>query len=105
MASNALPVTPSPGLISTIPNGGTAVGVLPANINGGFITNPLSAGDQGLSQAEPLYINPIGNATLTARGSTFALQPGQTWYAIPGQSTPTTANAASSGHRFACASY
>ena len=35
--------------------------------------------------------------------TTFALQPGQSWYAVPGQTTVTSVNAATTGHKFACA--
>lgn len=96
-------VTPAPGLIDIIATGGTSVGVIQAFPNGGLIVNPLTASDQGLSVAEPLYINPTGKpAQLVGRNQTFAIQPGQTWFVVPSQSTTTFANAASSGHRFSC---
>lgn len=93
-------VTPVAGLTSVVATGGTAVTPVPANPNGGFITNPASAADQGLGSAETLYVNPVGNAGTDANGTTFALAPGQSWSIIAGQSTSTTVNAASSGHRF-----
>ncbi len=91
-------VTPIPGQNTIITVGGTAVQVFPPGINGGYITNPYS-------QTEELYVNPIDAATVTANGNTFALEPGQTWNAIPGQSTPTTANAVSNGHAFSAVSW
>ena len=99
-------VTPTPGTNVVITSGGVSVVAIPANPNGGYITNPLSAADQNLGSSEPLYIDPTGaNPTLGAYGSTFALQPGQTWQIIPGQSTTTKANATTSGHRFTAVYY
>lgn len=98
-------VTPVPGTNSSIAVGGTSITVAPANPNGGFILNPLSATDQGLSVAEVLYINPVTSAGLVGNGTTFALQPGQVWEIIPGQTTPTSANAASTGHAFSVVIY
>jgi len=97
-------VTPQAGLADIITTGGIAVQAIPALPNGGVITNPLLAGDQGISVAEVLYVDPVGSCgglSLPAgNGTVFALQPGQTWTVIPGQSTPTYVNAASSGHLF-----
>ena len=102
MATQA--VTVQPGTNSTVSVAGTAIEAVPVNPNGGIITNPLTAADQGLTGAgavaEPLYINPIGAAALAGNGSTFALAPGQSWIVIPGQTTPTSANAATAGHKF-----
>lgn len=97
-------VTPQPGNTSTVVTGGTAVTAVlavPAGIGGGFITNPLTATDQGIGSTEPLYVNPVVSATTVGNGTTFALQPGQSWSLVPGQTTATTVNAASSGHKFA----
>lgn len=93
-------VTPIPGLVSAVAVGGTAVTVVAPNPAGGFITNPASAADQGLGAAESLYVNPIGAATLTAIGTTFEIPPGGSWPLIAGQTTPTSVNAVSAGHRF-----
>ena len=99
-------VTPAAGNAAVITTGGTAVTAALANPNGGFITNPLLASDQGIAVAEVLYINPTGiNATTSANGTTFALQPGQTWFIIPGQTTTTTANATTSGHKYSIVVY
>jgi hypothetical protein len=86
-------VTPTPALTTEVVTGTVAVTVFPANIVGGYITNPFALGTV-------LYINPIDAATTSAVGNTFALQPGQTWTAIPGQSTPTTVNSPDSAHTF-----
>jgi hypothetical protein len=94
--------TPVAGLTSVVTTGGSAVNAVPANVNGGLITNPATPGDQGISPtpAEPLYINAVGPAALIANGTTFALRPGESWTIIPGQTTPTSVNALTSGHRF-----
>lgn len=94
------PVTPQAPLASAVAVGGTAVTVFPAGITGGFIQNPASAADQGLGGTEPLYVNVVGAATLNGNGTTFALAAGQTWTAIPGQTTITSVNATSNGHKF-----
>jgi hypothetical protein len=99
-------VTPIVGPNTSIAIGGTSVVAVPANPNGGMITNPLSAADQGLGATEPLYINPTGGAAgLNANGSTFALAAGQTWAIIPGQTSQTLVNAATAGHRFSVVYY
>lgn len=86
-----MPVNLQPGLVTEITIGGTAENVIPANPNGGFITNPSTA-------ALPIYINPIDTATLTAADKTFAIFPGQTWEVIAGQTTPTSVNAPDNNH-------
>jgi len=98
-------VTPTPGLTDTVGTGGTPVAAVPANPNGGFITNPASAADQGLVTAEDLFVDPVTNAGTAGFGTTFRLGPGQTWDIIPGQTTPTTVNANTSGHRFSVVYY
>lgn len=93
-------VTPIAGLVSIITTGGTSVIAVAAGPNGGFIVNPYTATDQGLSNSEPLYVDPVGTAGLEGNGTTFALQPGQSWPLIAGQTTVTSVNAASAGHKF-----
>lgn len=94
-------VTPISGVNTFVPTGGTSVIAVPINPSGGYITNPITAADQGITTVEPLFIDPVGTAaTLHANGTIFALQPGQTWNIISGQTTPTYANATTSGHKF-----
>ncbi len=97
-------VTPMAGAASYIPVGGTAVTAIAANpsgTNGGYITNPLSATDQGITTAEPLILDPTSvSPGLNANGTAIALQPGQTFLLIPGQTTAVMVNAATSGHKF-----
>lgn len=98
-------ITPIPGINVIVASGGVSVAVIPPMPLGGVITNPYSAADQGLSAPEVLYVNPIDAATLNANGNTFALQPGQSWTVVPNQSTGTTVNAASTGHKFSAISW
>lgn len=103
-----MPVTPIPGAASAVVTGGQPVVAIAANalgVNGGFITNPVLAADQGIGAAEPLYINPVDAAGVAANGNTFRLEPGQTWTVIPGQTTATSVNAVSAGHRFSVVSF
>lgn len=94
------PVNPQAGLTAVVSVGGTAVDVVPVGPTGGFILNPYTAEDQGLSVAEDLYIDPVAAPGLDGNGTTTALGPGQVWQIIPGQTTITRANATSSGHKF-----
>ena len=93
-------VTPLAPPNSSVPNSGTPVTAIPANPVGGFITNPLTAADQGIATAEPLYISIVGDPALAANGTTFALQPGQTWNVVSEQTTPTRVDAPTNGHKF-----
>lgn len=94
-------VTPIPGAASAIATGGQAVVAVFPSPNGGFILNPLAPADQGISAAEPMYVDPVGPcATLTGNGTVTTLYPGQKWDLIPGQTTATYVNAATSGHKF-----
>lgn len=93
-------VTVTPGMTNVVALAGEAVQVIPPNINGGLVTNPLTATDQGITTPEPIYINPISAGPLVANNTTFALAPGSTWSVIPGQSSSTWVNAASAGHKF-----
>jgi hypothetical protein len=99
----ATPVTPVPGSASIVAAGGVAVVAVPGGPNGGFITNPYDAADQGISSAEPLYVDPVGTPGAgpgNGNGTTFVLYPGQSWPLIPGQTTVTRVNAQTSGHKF-----
>lgn len=89
-----------PASNTTVTTGGTPVAVFPAGIAGGIITNPYVKEDQNLGALEPLYVCVTGNATLNGNTETFALQPGESWNAIPYQNTITTVNAATGGHQF-----
>lgn len=104
-------VTPVAGAASEVTTGGTAVVAVNGPVlNGGFIQNPASAADQGLSSAEDLIVNPVGAAAAPGvaggiNGTNFRIPPGEVWQLIPGQTTNTSVNATTSGHRFSVVQY
>ncbi len=101
----ATPVTPVPGTASVVVTGGVPVTAVPAGPNGGKITNPFSPEDQGISVAEVLYVSPVSPPGLEGNGAVFTIYPGYSWDIIPGQTTPTYVNAATSGHKFSVIYY
>lgn len=101
----ASPVTPIPGLVSSVNIGGTAVTVVGALPNGGYIYNPSNAADQNIPTAESIFVDPVNPAILGGYGTTVEIVPGGSYELIPGQTTSTSVNAATSGHRFAVVSY
>jgi hypothetical protein len=93
--------TPVVGLATTTSSTpGIAVNAISPNQSGGYIVNPLVAGDQGLANSEPLYVNQVGTSTLIANGTTIALQPGQSYTVIPFTTTPVSVAASSGNHKF-----
>lgn len=103
-------VTPIPALNSQVVTGNTAVNAFGPNPNGGFLQNPASATDQGLGASEDLIVNPVTAAAAPGvaggvNGTNFRIPPGSGWNLIPGQTTPTSMNAASSGHKVSGFSY
>jgi hypothetical protein len=103
-------VTPIPALNSQVATGNTAVNAFGPNPNGGFLQNPLLAGDQGLATAEDLIVNPVTTAAAPGvaggvNGTNFRIPPGGSWEVIAGQTTPTSMNAAGSGHKIAGVSW
>ena len=102
------PVTPIPGNASQVVTAGTPVIAVNPGPNGGFITNPYLAADQGFDPADPpenLYVNVVTAATQEGNDTTVCLYPGQTMPLIPGQTTPTSVNSKRSGHKFTVTSY
>lgn len=93
------PATPTAGTASAIVTGGTALTAVTGPVNGCVITNGLTATDEGVT-VEPLYVNMVTTATAQGNTTTFALQPGQSFNCIPGQTTNVSANAATTGHKF-----
>ena len=102
-------VIPIAGINSEIITGGHSVIAIDPLPNGGIIVNPLLAADQGIVTAEVLYVDIVsscgGSSLPSANGTVFALQPGQSWTALPGQSTATYVNANTTGHRFTVTSW
>ena len=94
-------VTPQVGLATSIAVGGTAVLVFPPGVYGGYIVNPLSTADQGISPVEPLYINPFTVPTLNGFGTTSVIAAGAMWSVPIAKSTiGVWVNATTTGHRF-----
>lgn len=90
------------GILSatSIKVGGVPIIVARGATLGGFVFNPFSAADQGLTFIETLYINIVSSAGTNANGTTFAIEPG-TFFAWPADDSITvTVNALTAGHRF-----
>lgn len=95
-------VAPQAGFNVVVVTGGAAVVAIPPNAQGGYIINPYTAADQGISPAEPLYVDPVsvpGSTPGTGNGTTRALGPGEQFDVIPYSTTPIMMNAATSGHK------
>jgi hypothetical protein len=94
------------GVSQTLKNG-EARQVSPGNLGandivGGRIVNPLSASDQGLDVAEPLFVDFTGPAYSYVTGTTIELQPGE-GIDIPANSlTGAWVCSATGGHKFTC---
>jgi hypothetical protein len=93
------------GIQSVVKVGGRSVQVTPINLpsNGGIITNPFLATDQGLSNVEELFVSVTGPAVLYENADTTAIQPGQQFVVPAGAFV--WVNAVSSGHSFSAIFY
>jgi hypothetical protein len=96
-----------PGLAPMTAANGEAIQVVPGGIGsedivGGVIINPLNAVDQGLSKAEPLFVDFTGPAYSYVTGTTQELAPGDS-IDIPANCTTGVWVCAASGmHKFTC---
>jgi hypothetical protein len=79
---------------------GVPTNAIDPNMSGGYIVNPLSASDQGITTAEILYVNQVQAAGVVANGTTVALEPGQSYTVIPNTTTPVSVASATGGHKF-----
>lgn len=87
-------VTPTPGIANTTPNTpNSAVNALSANLTGGYIFNPATA-------PSSLYVDPTGPASTTGNGTSMAVSPGATYYAIPGSTLPVSVASSVPSHQF-----
>lgn len=95
------PVTPRALLADAIVTGGTAIVVATGPINGGWVTNPASSTDQGISAAENAYLDMVGTPVLVGNGTTETLYPGQN-FTLPALAAGVDVmlNAATAGHSF-----
>jgi hypothetical protein len=83
--------------------GGTPVIAFSGPVAGGVILNPLTALDQGIAAAEPLFIDLTGPAALVETVTTMRIVPGQR-FDVPAQPTcNVSVNAGTSGHKFSAA--
>lgn len=99
------PVTLYKGAQSSIRVGGTPETVMFGPVQGGIITNPSTPAEQGLSDVEVLFVDVVGPADTKETATTLVLQPGQSYFVTPGQSTNVSVNAVSTGHRFTAVVY
>jgi cellulase/cellobiase CelA1 len=72
---------------------GQPVNALDANLAGGYVENPLTA--PGV-----LYVDPTGPASVTANGTTSAISPGQSFYAISYSSVVVSVASNYPNHQF-----
>jgi hypothetical protein len=87
-------VTPTPGLASSTPAiPGQPINALAINLTGGYISNPINA-------PAPLYVDPTGPASTTVNGTSMALAPGSTYYAIPVSTLPVSVASNVPNHNF-----
>lgn len=89
------------GAADRVAHAGDPVTVMFGPVVGGFIVNPATAEGQGIAAAEVLWVDIIDEATLGLNDTSFALQPGQRYTVVPGQTTNLSVTAATAGHKFA----
>ncbi|HXB12769.1 MAG TPA: hypothetical protein VNZ45_12330 [Bacteroidia bacterium] len=97
-------IVPTAGLTSTVAASGKSVQVSSSSAVGGYIINPASNVDQGLSQANILYVDPTGPASNGISATTIQLYPGVK-FEIPPNSNGVWCNSNSSGHKFTVVQY
>ena len=99
------------GLAIQTDDGGAAIQVAPGSfwganrVVGGVIVNPLSATDQGLIAAEPLYYDFTGPAYSYETGTTGVLQPGDSIQIPENNPNGAWVNSPSDNHKFSCIVY
>lgn len=92
-------VTPTKGIVSEIPVAGKSLLVATADTLGGYIINPATAEDQGLSTPANLFIDPTGPAAPNQTATTMLIPPGG-YYNIMANPPGTWVNSAATGHKF-----
>ena len=89
------------GTTATIATGGAAVVAVTGPVNGCYIVNPATAGDQGIATAENAFVDPVTTSTTTGNGTNTTIEPGRSWscpVAVPAGKS-ISVNAATSGHK------
>lgn len=94
------PVTPIAGISSQVKIAGTAVLAAAGDAVDGYIINPATLADQGLTVLNVLYVDPTYPATPYPSATTVAIQPGGRYDLPPNVGTGVWVNSAASGHKF-----
>lgn len=93
-------VRPFQGATSVVGIGGKAVIAAFGPMLGGFIKNSINPLDQGLTEAEPIYVDLTTTAIVGISATCSAVYPGQTFTIPEGFTGNVSVNASSSGHMF-----
>ena len=94
------PLVPIPGIRVQIKVAGQSVNVTGETSVGGYIVNPLTAEEQGLSEAHDLFVDVTGPAGTAESLTTVAIKPGS-YYVLPRNiHTGVWVNSLASEHRF-----
>jgi hypothetical protein len=93
-----------PGAASRVLVGGHAVAAAFGPLLGGFVMNPLTAADQGVS-AEPLFLDLVAPAAARETATTIELRPGDIFSFPTNFGGTVWVNAATSGHKFSAVVY
>jgi hypothetical protein len=97
---NPGPVTPVKGVNTIVLTAGSAVLVSTGDAIDGYIINPGTIADQGLTALNILYVDPTYPATPYETETTVAIQPGGRYYIPPLVGTGVWVNSKASGHKF-----
>jgi hypothetical protein len=96
---NADALVPVRALASQIIIGGQSVLVATKDIVGGYIVNPATTKDQGISTLTNLYVDLTGPASTVRTNTTTLVQPGG-FFNLPAAPQGVWVNSAASGHKF-----
>jgi hypothetical protein len=88
------------GLNSQVVTAGKSVVASEYLATGGYIINPATAADQGLTTLNILYVDPTGPAAATETATTIAVPPGSTYKLPPNPNLGVWVNSNASGHKF-----
>lgn len=96
---NADALVPVRALASQILIGGQSVLVATSDIVGGYIVNPATTKDQGLSTLTSLYVDLTGPAQTYQNQTTILIQPGG-FFNLPAAPQGVWVNSITAGHKF-----
>jgi hypothetical protein len=94
------PVIPIRGLNTIVTIAGRSITVAGSDSVGGYIINPYSVVDQGLTKLHTLFVDPTGPAQTFETGTTVAIPPGGYYSLPPNVPTGIWVNSLASGHKF-----